>query len=274
VRKDDHAFRWDIVDNGTVNDGSNDAYDGGMRLQVNDEYFPSLSSAWASQDNLEIEIGPWRRGQLAVSRRIFVNRQAGYCRWIDLFENTGGSEAELKVMYHSNMGQSTGDTYTSSGKAQLTEKDWGIVTGQAASATSYPSIVHVFATPAAKFRPSFHCTRGNDDLYYRATFKVPPRKAAALCFFEAQRRPFQEAVAFLKKFNVGQELRLVPAPLRRILLNMPGGMLTVEGIELNRNHEADTVVLRNGDEILGRISNPRFVVKTEFGESVWPTGRN
>ncbi len=269
---DTHGYRWDIAGDGTVSDGSNDAYDGGMRLQINGTAFSSQPTARLSADGKEVEVGPWQYANLNISRRVFVNTKAGYCRWIDIFENATGAEVTVSLRYYSNMGDSTTRTHTTSGGANITAGDWGIVTAGAPS-SSRPAIVHVFATPNAKFKPTFSFSQNNDNLNCNATIKVPANKAVALCFFEAQRRPYDQAVKFLKDFDPAGELRLVPAPLRNILLNMTDtGLLSLGGIELKRGEKTDLLILRNGNEIHGGITNKQYVLRTDFGQLTIPAG--
>ncbi len=271
--QDAMGYRWDVSSNGTISDGTNDAYDGGLQLQVQGATFPSFSAGRLSKQRLEVEIGPWRHAGLAISRRIFVNVKGGYCRWIDLFENPTTSPVNVTVRYYSNMGEGTQRVHTSSGKAHLAKGDWGAVTAGASPSSSRPATVHVFASKGAKFMPRFQYSSGSDNLYYHARLTVPARKAVALCLFEAQRRPYDAAVKFLKEFKHSAELKRVPRPLRKILLNMGSQGLQVGAVEVIRTEEADLVVLRTGDEIRGTLTNPDYALATEFGEMKFPARR-
>ncbi len=268
------AYRWDISSYGQVSDGTNDAYDGGMRLTVNGSTWSYNSTGALSEDGREVEIGPWTQGSLRVWRRIYVDPEIGYCRWIDIFENTTSSAQNVAAQYYSNMGGSTQTTFTTSGKTDLdAEKDWGIVTGYGAGNSSRPEIVHVFATPNSTFKPRFTWTRNSDSLYYRADFKVPAKQTLALCFFEAQRRGWPEATKFLKGFDASKELRKVPPALRRILHNMGGAVLVLGTLELPRREKQDLVVKRNGDELPGAIQNRKYVVEAFYGRLELPADR-
>ncbi|MDY7009696.1 MAG: hypothetical protein SVV80_02955, partial [Planctomycetota bacterium] len=268
---DSLGYRWDILNNGTVSDGTNDAYDGGMQLSVNRTAFPVQPTARLSANGKEIEIG-WRYNNLNISRRIFVNTKSGYCRWIDIFENTTGAEVAVSLRYYSNMGASTNRTQTTSGGTNVTLRDWGIVTSGSAG-SNRPAVVHVFATSTAKFKPTFSFSKDNDSLYCDTSIKVPPNKAVALCFFEAQRKSFDQAVGFLKDFDPADELRLVPASLRKIVLNMvDAGLTTLGGVELKRDKKSDLLVLRNGNEIRGEITNDEYVLRADFGQVKIPSG--
>ena len=273
VTQDAHGFRWDISGNGTISDGTNDAYDGGLRLQVGGADFPGYSTGLRNKQGNEVQIGPWEQAGLKISRRIFVNVKAGYCRWIDIFENGSPNPVSVALRYYSNMGEGTARIFTSSGEAQLGEKDWGVVTAGASANSSRPAIVHVFASEDAKLIPRFQYSNNSDELNYNVPLEVPPGKAVALCFFEAQRKSYDEAIKFLKEFDPRTELRTLPAALRRILLNINARSLRVGLVGVDRSDEADLIVLRSGDQVRGTIANSEYALVTEFGEMKFPAER-
>ena len=272
VTTDSAGFRWDIYLNyGQVNDGTNDAYDGGMQLQISGSTMSVSQQGRLSKAGDEVEIGPWRRGSVNIYRRIYVDKKESYCRWIDIFENTATSAQTLTLRYYSNMGSSTQSSFTTSGQSDLGPKDWGIVTGS--SGTSRPAVIHIFATKNAKVRPRFQFRRSDDNLYYHHTLKIPAKKTGALCCIEAQRRPMSAAQRFLKEFKVERELKKIPPALRRIILNMGGAMLTLGSLELPRHEDHDMVVQRGGNELLGTIQNAQYVIETLQGKLTLPADK-
>jgi len=269
---DGAGYQWNIyVSGGYVNSGSHSAYSSGMQLQVGGSGFSGSSSGRLSKDGTEIEIGPWQRGSVKIYRRIYVDRKIGYCRWIDIFENTTASPQTLTLRYYNGMGISTRRTYTNSGGTNVTDKDWGIVTGY--TSNSYSAVAHIFATKTSKVRPRFQWTRSNSTVYYHHTLKVPAKKTVALCLIEAQRRPFATAQKFLTEFKVERELKKVPPALRRIIVNMSGALLTLGSLELPRNEEHDLIVRRGGNELLGTLLNKNYVIETLYGKLTLPAAR-
>ena len=264
---DGAGYKWDINSYGTVNDGTNDAYDGGMQLQVNGSSYSWGSSGKLNKAGDEVEIGPWTHGSVKIYRRIYIDKKGGYCRWIDIFENPGAATT-LTLRYYSNMGGSTRYIYSTLGKAALTDKDWGCVTAYSTGSTSRPCVAHVWATRGTKAanKPTFQHSKDNDSLYYNMTLKIPAKRTVATCFFEAQRRPYASAQKFLKEFRADREIQKIPPALRRILVNMGGITLTLGTLELQRHEKHDLAVLRNGDELLGTIQNPKFVIETFYGK--------
>ncbi len=265
---DSAGYVWDLYNNGKVNNGSNDAYDGGMILQVDGAIFNvSNSAARISQDGTELELGPWNRNSVRIWRRIYVNKKAGYCRWIDIYENSTGNAQNLNIRYYSGFGSSIQMVHSTSGNNSLTPRDWGLVTSNS-SGSSRPNIIQVFASPSANVKPRVQYNVGQDNIYYYFNLKVPPGKTRALCFFHAQRRSWSESQKFLKDFKPSRELHGVPAPLRRIIVNMGGTVLGK--LELPRHDQHDIVVLKNEDELLGTLLNKEFVIGTFYGKLTLP----
>jgi len=264
---DGAGFRWDIGSNGYVSDGTNDAYDNGMQLRMGGSYFSNSSQGRLASGGREVEIGPWTRGTIRVWRRIYVDAKIGYCRWIDIFENTSTSAQTAALMYYTNVGGSVNVEYSSSGKSTVGPKDWGAVTSYRSS-SSRPSVVHVWANRGAKLKPKYR--RSNDSIYYEMSLKIPPKKTLALCLFQAQRRPYTEGVKLLKEFNTRRELAKVPSALRRIIVNMGGATLMLGNVDLPRHEKHDLAVLRNENELLGKILNERFDLQTFYGKLELP----
>ena len=272
IRNDGAGYRWDIYSNGYISSGTNSAYSSGMQLKVNGSYFSWSSQGNLSKDGHEVEVGPWSHGALRIWRRVYVDPKLGYCRWIDIFENTSTDKQTVSIEWRSSMGSSIRTASTTSGKAAVDKNDWGVVT--ATSSNSRPAVAHVFATRNSKVKPTIHYTiRSSSSFYHRLAMQVPANKTFAVCLFEAQQRPFAKAVEFLKKFRPSAELRKVPSALRRIIINMGGTTLTLGNLELPRDENHDQVILRNGDQLLGEILNERFIIETFYGKLELPAGK-
>ncbi len=270
---DGAGFRWDISSNGQVSDGTNDAYDGGMQLRLGGSTFSTGSSQGIrSKDGREVEIGPWTRGSIRIWRRVYVDAKLGYARWIDIFENTSSSAQTIKVQYYSNLGGSISVTTTTTGKQDVSKQDWGLVTAGSGS-SSRPAIAHIFTNKGSRMKPSVRLNRGQDDLYINYDLKVPAGKTVAICQYEAQRKSSAEAITFLKAFKPRRELGKVSTSLRRIIVNMGGASLMMGNIDLPRHDKHDLAILRNEDELLGKILNERFNVETSFGTIDLPASR-
>jgi hypothetical protein len=260
--------RWDINYNGSVNDGTNDAYDGGMTLAIGGSAFSWGSQGLLSADRREVQVGPWQYGQLKIWRRIYVAPKGAYCRWIDIFENTASSNQTCSIRYQTYCGGGTvGTIQNPAGKDALAKGDGAFLTNDGQNGSSRPNLCHVFFDRGAKVAPkAVQVARGNNSVTYDFELAIPAGQVAALCFFESQQRSLNDAQAFLKKFRPAAELAGVPADLRKIIANMGGAFFSAGGLEMARNDKLDLAVLREGDnELLGTIMDANFVVQTVYG---------
>ena len=269
---DGAGYRWDISSYGTVSNGTNNAYSGGMQLQVNNSGFHHSGSGRRSKDGREVEIGPWNySNRIHVYRRIYVDPKRGYARWIDIFQNVTGMDQVASVRYSSYMGSSVKAIHTNTGKGAVGNKDWGVIT--VPSSTSRPHVVHVFAGRSVKVRPGFRWQPGNNTVYCDVSLKIPAGKTVALCFFQAQVRGTEAAKKFLTGFRPEAEVQKVPRALRKILVNMGAATVNIGSLELRRETSDDLVVLRNNDELKGMIQNETFAVETFYGRLDLPAKR-
>lgn len=265
IQTDTKGGRWDIYNDGRVNSGTNSAYSGGLQLQVNNSPFQNSNTAKLNKDGTEIEIGPWRVQNLNVYRRVYINSKSGYCRWIDIFENNTDSNVRVSLRYYTSLGDSCQQFATTSGGAAPTEKDWGVTT-YGSDGSSRPAVVHILGSPQSKTRLKFTGNLNDNSTYMDMPLDVPAHKAAAVCVFEAQRQGFTAGSDFMKAFKPQDEIRDLPAALRRIIVNIADPGIMLGNVEIRRNETADLVILRNGDEMPGTVTNEKYVVKTSFGE--------
>ena len=262
---DGGGYSWGIGATGACYGGMNSVYSSGMQLTVANQSFNWGNNGIGSSDGREVEVGPWTAGAVKVWRRIYIDAKLGYCRWIDIYENSGGAEQAVSLRYYSSMSCVTRQVNTLSGRADPTDKDWAAITSDPSNA-SYPAIVHIYAGKNSKVIPKFQYSKNNSSLYYNVSLKVPGGKTVALCFFEAQARQLGEAEKFLKEFNLKRELGKVPKPLLKLLVNMPGPSQTLGNLELPRDDKNDLIVTGADNELMGTILNEKYALKTTFGD--------
>ncbi len=119
---DGDGFLWDVQDNGSILNGSNDAFDGGFVLTVNGVAFPTTTQSVATLSNGSEVTMTATIGNFTVVRRVFVPNNDDYVRFFDQFTNNGVATEQLSIQYDSNLGSnaatdviasSTGDGFLS-----------------------------------------------------------------------------------------------------------------------------------------------------------------
>ena len=252
---------------GYTSPASREGYSSLMRMQVGgSNMYTNIRRV--SQDGQELQLGPWSYSGVTVYRRIYVNKKKGYCRWIDIFHNSSGQVQTGTVRYSQGLRYGVTEILTTTGKKSVTPKDWGMVTFSTSS--SYPSMVHFFGSRGTKVVPRINHSRGSSSMYWDYTLKIPAGKTVALCFFEAQISDKAKARKFLQTFRPTTELRNVSPALRKIILNMGPGVMSLGDLELARSDENDLAILVGGGEANGTIANESYSLETFYGKFTFP----
>ena len=265
VMNDSGGNRWDIQYYGSVYRGTSYSYSGGMYLQVGGTQFQTSNyQGWTNKEG-ELELGPWKRNNLTIYRRIKAYKDHPIARWLDILENPTGSAIKVQVAIYTNVRYSVSQSRTSSGQRTFGAKDWAIWT-KGSSSRSTPTL-HVVTSPEAKVRPTVSVS--SSQIYVRYNITIPAGKTVVLCHFEAQNRDTGKLEEMMKKFPTKALLKDLPGSVRRMILNVKAGGW-VEGIDLDRRDTSDRVFLDNGDLMLGTVGNKSFKISTLLGEMELP----
>jgi hypothetical protein len=265
VMTDSLGTRWDIQYTGAVYRGTSYSYSGGVQLQVGGSTFQTPNyQGWTNKEG-ELELGPWKRNNLTIYRRIKAYKNLPFARWLDILENPTASAIKVQVAIYTNVRYSVRQRKTNSGQTNFGAKDWAIWT-KGSSSRSTPSL-HVVTTPDAKVRPTLSIS--SSQIYVRYNLTIPAGKTVVLCHFESQNRDTSKLEALMKKFPKKALLKDLPSSVRRLILNVKAGG-GVEGVDLDRHEKSDRAVLVNGDLMLGSITNKSFKLSTVLGEMELP----
>lgn len=257
---DGGGYRWDIQYYGTIGQGTNYAFSGGLYLQINGSSVHSSGRGWINEAGDEVEIGPYSRSNVNIYRRIKIYKDRGLARWLDIFENPTGSEITLNVRVYSCTNYSIQQTATSTGGAQFGEKDFAFVTKT--QGNNSPAVMYYVCGERSKVRPTVN-TQSNQ-VYVNYRVKIPANGTSVLCYFVSQNNSMEELKGLMKSLRPYKALRDLPASVRKLLVNMPVGS-GLGNVELNRIESADTVITAKGDPLFGTIKNKAFPLKTLFG---------
>ena len=177
---DGDSYRWDVYGNGSISDGTSDAYDGGLIWSL----FPSVPNGILT--GRELLLGPVINGAVEISRRIYVPTAHGYARFLEVVRNVSASPVTTGVAIYSNLGSDGGTVLvnTSSGDALFATNDHWIVTDDS-DGTGDPTLLHVFGNTLGGLRPSSVLyTVGTLD--YQWTFTLAPGETKSILHFASQ----------------------------------------------------------------------------------------
>jgi hypothetical protein len=135
---DANGMQFDLQSNGSVNDGSNDAYDGGLNLRLFNAAGTSNSSWTGAATGLledggrEIELQPQVATTfgLQIKRKVFVPADGYLARYLEVLTNPTGSPITVGVQVEDFLGSDSATIAisTSSGDTNFLIDDQWIVT--------------------------------------------------------------------------------------------------------------------------------------------------
>lgn len=259
---DGGGYQWDIQYYGSVYRGTNYAYSGGMYCHVNGSNVRSPNSrGWMDAGGDEIEIGPYRRNNLSIWRRIKVYKDKPLARWLEILHNPTASDITVKVQIYTNTNSSVRSVVTDTGASAFGAADNAFIT-ETSNNPSMP-VLHLVCNKRAPLRPSVLIS-GNQIYVKYDRVSVPAGKTVLLCHFESQNRDKDAHMKLMKSFKARRYMKDLPGPVRRLILNF-SAVGRRGGVDLERTASADTVIQRGDKPVFGMITNESFTVETFFG---------
>ncbi len=150
MMNDNAGNQWRIFQNGWLQQvGNQPIYSQGASILINGNQ-PAQQNNQARIDNKTGELVMENLGDqsFSVTRRIFINKDDGYVRYIDIIKNTQGQEQTANITIQSNLNFGIQNAQTINDPKK---KDHAI--GWVAQTGAGPSAVECFAGRGAKLRP-------------------------------------------------------------------------------------------------------------------------
>jgi hypothetical protein len=222
--RDRLGYKWDIQKDGSILDGTDDAFDGGFRL----DGFPTQNIAATEDAGRELVIGPARTGTILYTRKIFVSEKSGFIRYLEFVQNDNILPVNVDLLIYSNLGSDIGNSLiqTSSGDSLLELIDNWVIADDIADAGD-PAVVEVFSDDAYHPRPSQVSASvgvGNVSFAYRLV--LPAQSRAIVMHFGAQRRNLGEAAVIASSLSAlkGGALEGMSPEERSLVVNFGIGL--------------------------------------------------
>ncbi|MCA9170490.1 MAG: pre-peptidase C-terminal domain-containing protein, partial [Planctomycetales bacterium] len=183
ILSDSESYIWDISPDGSIEDGTNDAYDVGLR---NTQYFATSGVAHSEENGREVVLDPVTTASGAtLSRKIYVPTNGNFARYLETVTNTTTSQLTFTFSIASNFG-SDGETIvvtTSSGDNQLAAGDIWIVTDDQNSGGD-PALAHVLSGPDSNSIPTVSISGDQLTATYQLT--LAPGETQVVMHFASQ----------------------------------------------------------------------------------------
>lgn len=266
---DSQGNQWQIYANGMLqNQGNTPMYSQGAMLMINNNALPvRRNQAMLDKETGEIVVENLPLGELTVARRIWVNRQEGWVRYVDVFHNPHNKAATQEIRYQSNInyGMQNARTVTDERHKDQT-LGWSAMTG------GNQAVFELYAGKGAKLAPTINWAQGNNFAQAAFSITVGPNADLAIVHLHGI-VPTQEAgVKFITSFKDSKLLKSLPQAIRKIVANFSNGTFLGD-YELLRGDLVDIVELRSGDQYKGTLQVPAYALQTAFGELQLPADR-
>jgi len=253
---------WRIYNNGWLQQNGNmPIYSQGAMLTLNGNQ-PTQSNNQGRIDPKtgELIIENMHANGLTVTRRILLDKDAKFVRYIDIFHNGGGQPQQANISVQSNLNYGVN---TAQFVADPKKKDQNIA--WVAQTGAGQSVVEMYGGKNAKIVPALNWPQGNNWVQATLNISVPPGKDVAFMHLH-HIVPTQDAgVQFVNNLKESRIMHSIPAALRRIIINFPSAQGWIGDIELLRGDLLDVVELHSGDQVKGTLKEPAYNLQTFYG---------
>lgn len=227
AKTDSLGFAWDISQQGSVDDGTNDCFDGALVLQINGQNFSPQKPMMTADGSQLVLAG--MAGAMKVTRHIKVDVAQAMVRYVDSVTNPSNKTQTVAFLLYSNMGGGPNPWVTDQGTpvtGALGKKESALIAFEGPS-NGRPSVVFFLCGARSKVKPTIAAANGNDDMRVTYSLTIRPGKTVSILHTAAQRN-FQAVpdpktmAAFLKPIRSRKFISDVPANIRRTIVNSGG----------------------------------------------------
>jgi hypothetical protein len=269
---DGSGNQWRIYQGGWLQQSGNmPLYSQGAMLMVNGAQ-PNVNNNMARLDNATGEVvfeNMQAQGGFSVTRRVLVDKEIGFVRYIDVIKNNTAQEQTVNLQLSSNFnyglqnGQNVPDP-----KRKGQDVGW---VGQ--THANGMTVVEVYAGKGSKLAPSLNGQVNNN--VAMATFQLPIKagKEAAILHLHATAASLDAGIQAVNNVKEKDLLKSIPRELRKILVNVATTQSFVTEVEVLRGDLLDVVELKTGDQFKGTLKEQNFALDTFYGPVQLPVDK-
>lgn len=198
---DGASFTWDVRTDGGIDNGTGDAFDGGMVLMVDGTYFMFAGTGMTELGGRQLAHGPSLMSGLSVTRRVYVPAAEGWARFLEYFDNPTSAPITAMVRIETNPGSdsSTIVTGSSSGDTVFSATDRWVTTDDTTSGGD-PSLCHALYGIGGTVIPTsvdmiVHSCAGTEGVAVDYRITVPAGGRVILMHFGSQSSDSSSAMA-------------------------------------------------------------------------------
>ncbi len=262
MMNDNNGAQWRIYQNGWLQQvGNMPIYSQGASILVNGNQ-PAQNNNQARFDEKtgEVVLDNLNGNGFTVTRRILINKDEGYVRYIDIIKNTQGQDQTANVTIQTNLNYGVQNAQTVNDPKK---KDHNI--GWVAQTGAGPSAVEVFAGRGSKLTPTVNWPQGNNYVQANMALTIPAGKELAVMHLHATAATQDAGIQLMDKLKESQIMRSIAIEFRRLIVNFPSAQGFIGDVEVLRGELLDVIELRTGDQFKGTLKETVFDLQTFYG---------
>lgn len=266
---DSAGNQWMIYNAGALQQAGNQpVFSQGGVLAVNGTGIGGAGGAALDAKTGELVFDQIPMGSFMVTRRILINKQDSYVRYIDIIKNTTAQaqQASIQLRTNTNYGISSAEVITDPRKKDH-QIGWSGMTGINRAA------VDVYAGIGAKTVPTVQYQPGTNMVMADFQVSVPAGKEVAIMHLHTALPTQQDGVKFVLGLKGEKLLKDVSPEIRRAIVNFRGGFNYIGDYEILRGDVFDVVELRTGDQVKGTLKDDAYKLTTFYGTVTVPVDR-
>lgn len=250
--------------------GQMPVYSQGAMLQVNGNY-PQAANNQAKVDEKtgEVVFENMMVQQIAVTRRILIDKEEGSIRYIDIIKNTGNAEAVVNLNYQTSLNYGIQNSNT-----VADPKKPGNAIGWVATTHANGRVVaEMWSGKAAKTLPQIQNQPQNNGCTVTHNPKLGAGKEVALMHFHYTCPSTQQGEKFITGMRESKVMSSIPIAVRKLIVNFRGGENFVGDHEILRGDILDVVELRTGDQLKGNLRQAAWKLTSFYGDVEVPADK-
>lgn len=229
----------------------------------------NANRATVDKETGELIIEGLQIGGFGLTRRVLVNREENYVRYIDILRNRAGAGeqvANLTLQTSLNFGVN-GGTIVSDPKRADASLAWVASTGAG------PVVTEVWAGRGAKITPDVNWQPGNSFVQAQFRLPIPADGQAALMHLHALVPGEDAGQQFALNLRENKLLANLPPEVRKAIVNFRSPASFLGDVEVLRGDTLDVVELRTGDQLRGTLEAQTYAIRSAFGRIELPADK-
>lgn len=261
--------QWVIYHQGWLQQqGNMPIYSQGARLTLNGAQVSHRGNVAQIDDETGEVVLDMQAGQFAISRRIKVDGDGGYVRYIDIIRNPTGQDLNANVQIQTNTNYGIQSSQIVRDPKEKGEQPIGWVAQTGANR----AVVEVFAGQKSKLKPVVNAPQGN---FVTAIYqvKVPRNDEVAIVHLHSTADNAAAGERWILDLKERQILDGIPRDLRKKIINFRLVSQAIGDYEILRGDVFDVIELRSGDQFRGNLKPQSYVLETFYGSVEVPVDR-